>query len=468
VRRATLRRAAALWLLLFAAYAATIGLDTFGDVNYGGDEPHFLLTAKSIVEDGNPDLLDEYRSRDYEEIYPFELQARGAETRGLVNEPHGVGFPLLIAPAYALGGPVAVEVFLAAIAALAIVLAYALALRVAPDPWAIGATMLAGLSPPMLGWGSAVYPALAAGAALAGALLLTLKLTERRSRPMVFACFFLIGTLPWLATPFVLPAIVLAALTARLLWSQHRRMLAIGGLEVLGFSLAFYAGLNNGLFGGLTPYAAQLPGESPTGADTVGEYVERAYRFVALWIDREYGLLRWAPLFLLAWVGLWFVWREWRGGLARVIPELQAEEFAAALCASVIGAQLLVATFLAPTMFGFWFPGRHLMPALPLMVPLVALGVRHAPRLGAVLGGIGLIASVWLYVDLRWGDGNLATDRPNAPWGPLEAVWPDYADGGVLPDVIAALVAAAIAAAFFVDARVWRRLLRRERSATPA
>ena len=268
MRGATLRRAAALWLLLFAVYTATIGLDTFDDVNYGGDEPHFMLTAKSIVEDGNPDLLDEFRSGDYDEIYPFDLQPRGALTDGLLNEPLGVGFPLLIAPAYAVGGPVAVELFMAAIAALAIVLAYALALRVAPDPWAMGATMFAGLSPPAIGWGSAVYPALAAGAALAGAALLTLMLADRRSRAMVFGCFFLIGTVPWLATPFVLPALVLAAITARMLWKQGRRMLAVGGLEVLGFSLAFYAGLNNGLYGGLTPYAAQVPGESATGADS--------------------------------------------------------------------------------------------------------------------------------------------------------------------------------------------------------
>ena len=325
MRRATLRRAATLWVLLFAVYAATVGLDSSGEAEYGGDEPHFLLTTKSIVEDRSPDLLDEFRTRDYEEISGTELEPRGALTRGLLNEPHGVGFPLLIAPAYAVGGPVAVELFLAAIAALAMTLAYALALRVVPDPYAIAAVLLTGLSPPMLAWSTSVYPALPAGAALAGALLLTLKLSERRSRPMVFGCFFLIGMLPWLAVPFILPGAVLAAFTVRMLWSQHRRMLAIGGLEVVGFSLAFYAGLNDGLFGGLTPYAAQLSGDSASGAHTLVEHAERTYRFVALWIDREYGLLRWAPLFALVWVGLWFVWREWRGGLARVIPELQGE-----------------------------------------------------------------------------------------------------------------------------------------------
>jgi hypothetical protein len=138
------------------------------------------------------------------------------------------------------------------------------------------------------------------------------------------------------------------------------------------------------------------------------------------------------------------------------------------MCASVVAVQLFTATFLAPTMFGFWFPGRYVMPVLPLMIPLVAIGLRRAPRLGAVLGAIGVIASVWFYVDVRWGDGTLTIDRPDAPWGPLEAAWPDYDGGATVPYVIAAVVAIGVAAAFFVDAHVWRRLLRRERSATAA
>ena len=50
------------------------------------------------------------------------------------------------------------------------------------------------------------------------------------------------------------------------------------------------------------------------------------------------------------------------------MPELRAVERAALMCAAALGAQLLVAAFLAPTMFGFWFPPRHLLAALPLAV----------------------------------------------------------------------------------------------------
>ena len=48
------------------------------------------------------------------------------------------------------------------------------------------------------------------------------------------------------------------------------------------------------------------------------------------------------------------------------------------MCAAALGAQLVVAGFLAPTMFGFWFPPRHLLAALALAVPLVAWGLRRA------------------------------------------------------------------------------------------
>ncbi|MEA2470052.1 MAG: hypothetical protein QOE38_1051, partial [Thermoleophilaceae bacterium] len=135
------RRAAALWLVFFAVYAATVDMRAFDGASYAGDEPHYLLTAKSIVDDGTFDLTDEYRSRGYRSFYPYTLDPHGLLTGGRLNEPHGLGFPLLIAPAFAIGGAVGVELFLAALAALAMLLAYRLAVRVVPDPWALGATL---------------------------------------------------------------------------------------------------------------------------------------------------------------------------------------------------------------------------------------------------------------------------------------------------------------------------------------
>jgi hypothetical protein len=451
------RRAAALWLVFFAVYAATVDMRAFDGASYAGDEPHYLLTAKSIVDDGNLDLADEYRSRGYASFYPRTLDPHGLLTQGRLNEPHGLGFPLLIAPAYAIGGAEAVEFMLAAIAALAMLLAYRLAVRVVPDPWALGATLALGLSPPMLAWSTAVYPELSAALALCGGALLALRLAARPTRRSAYACFGLIALLPWLEPKFLVPGTVVALYAIQSLRRARRPVLAITAVEVVGFSIALYVGINNVLFGGPTPYAAASGHSSGLDAAFPIGYLERAYRLVALFIDRDYGLLRWAPVLALAFVGAIALWRERRSGLARAIPGLRGEETAALLCGAVVVAQLFVAVFLSPTMFGFWHPGRYLIPVLPLCGPLVALGLRRAPRVGLLLAVIGVEASIWLYIDVRWGSGGLVTGLPDAPWGPLARVLPRFQHGATYPFVLAGALAVVAVALLARDAHGWRR-----------
>jgi hypothetical protein len=103
-----------------------------------------------------------------------------------------------------------------------------------------------------------------------------------------------------------------------------------------------------------------------------------------------------------------------------------------------------VAALLIPHPGGNGFPGRALLPAIPLLVPLVALGLRQSPRIGFVLALLGIAGSVWLSIDARSG-GGLLDDRPWAPWGPLVNVFPEF-HGGVWPYVLLAAVLAALAA----------------------
>lgn len=440
------RRSAALWLVLFAVYAGTIGMRAAGDSQYAGAEPHYLLTAKSLVEDGDVDLLDDYRARGYSDFYPGTLRPEGLLTRGRLDEPHGVGFPLLLAPAFAIAGAKGVEVFLAAIAALAVLLAYRLALRAVPDPWALGATLAIGLSPPLIAYSTAIYPELAAAALLCGAALLALRTAARPGRVSAYGCCALVAVLPWLEPKYLIPGAVIALHAFRSVRRARRPVLAVTALELIGFSVAFYVGISEGLYGGGTPYSAAFAGDSGVDVAFPDAYLGRAYRAVALLIDRDYGVLRWAPVLALAGVGALVLWRERRTGLARAIPGLQATESAALLPAAAAAAQLLVAIFLAPTMFGFWFPGRLVVPAMLLAAPLTALGMRRTPRVGAVLAAIGVVASVWLYLDVRIGHGGLAANVPNAPWGPLERAFPLFDRGATYPFVLAAALAALAAA----------------------
>jgi hypothetical protein len=451
------RRAAGLWIVLFAAYAATLGLPAFGSSDYGGDEPHYLLTAESILTDGDVDLRDEYATGAYEDFYPYVLERHGRLTDGQANEPHGVGFALLITPAYALGGPTGVELFMAAIAALAFVLAAALARRIVPEPWATWGALACGLSPPALAYGTAVYPELAAGAALAGAALLALRVRERPCIRWVAGASALLGALPWLGPKFALGGAVVAL--AMLYWLRRRArgFAVLVLLEGLLFSAVAYVTVNEVLFGGFTPYSADDPAQAGTQAAFPGGYLDRAPRLVGLWLDRTYGALRWAPVLALAFYALWLLWRSRRDHVARIVPERRDAEAAATLCALVCAAQVVVAAFLSPTMFGFWFPGRHLLAALPLAAALCAWGLRHAPRAGGALAALTLATSVWLYLELRIDGAGWVGPGSDAPLGPLDAALPLFGTGSAWEVVVMAGVAAAVAALVAREWRHWRQ-----------
>jgi hypothetical protein len=229
-------------------------------------------------------------------------------------------------------------------------------------------------------------------------------------------------------------------------------------VEVLLFSGVMYVTINDQLFGGFTPTTADVPGR---GLDDLGlaDYADRAPRLVALWLDRSYGALRWAPVLALAFLALWLLWRSRRDRLADVLPGRREVEVAATLCALVCGVQVLVAAFVAPTMFGFWFPGRYLLVAFPLAVALVAWGLRYAPRTGGVLVALTLATSAWWYVELRIDGGGVIGPASRAPLGPLDGALPLFGTGSAAATVALAASGAALVVLLAVEWRSWRRRL---------
>ena len=326
------RRAAALWLVLFAAYAATIGLPAFGDSQFAGDEPHYLLTAESIVSDRDLDVRDEYATRAYRDWYPYLLERRGRLTGGQANEPTGAGFALLIAPAYAIGGPTAVQLLLAAIAALAFVLGAALARRIVPEPWASGAALACGLSPPALAYATTVTPELTAGA------LLTVGGAVGAEDPRAAAHPLGRGRRAGARRAALAGPAVRRRRARRSRWRccagckrRARGFALLVEIEVLLFSGVMFVTINDQLYGGFTPAAAALPGDR-LGDLSAADFVDRGPRLVGLWLDRTYGVLAWAPVVALAFYALWLLWRSHRDHIARLLPERADVEVAALLC----------------------------------------------------------------------------------------------------------------------------------------
>ena len=366
-----MRRAPATWLPLFALYAATLGIDAAPGEPLAPDEARVLAAAEQVAGGG-----------------------------GLDRGPQGVGFPLLLAPLEAAGGSTACAIALAAVAALAFTLGAALARRVVPDPWATWAALAAGASPVAVGHATVLVPALLAGALLAGAGLCALRMRERPLMRDAFGGAAMLAVLPWLDPWLLVPALPVAVLLARWTARRGRSMVALGTVEIQLASLVFYVSLNERLYGGVTPLASL--GGPATGASTVAEHAERIGRLPLLVADPGAGILIWAPVVVLAFAGVWLLWRSRHERLGRVVADQRDAEHAAFLALAVCVAQVLVAVFTVPSLDGAWFPGRQLAPALPCAVALIAWGWRRLPRAGAALAAVTVAMTVWV---LLAGDG---------------------------------------------------------------
>jgi hypothetical protein len=409
-------RAFALWIVLFAVYAAGAGLPAAPGHDLSEPGAQTLLVAESIVSDGDLDLSDDYGARSWRAFYHGDLVPRAGPRNGRLFDPIGIAFPLLIAPAYALGGPIAVELFLAALAAIGFVLAAALARRLVPDPWATGAALVAGLSPPAVVAATTIAPDAVAGTVIAGAALLALRLREQPLLRWAFWCATLIAALPWLGAKFAAPAIVIAATAARWLRRRRRGLAGLVAIEIVVFSAVLYVTVNDNLYGGPYP-AALLSQPGATGASGVGEHLARAPRLLGLWLDRDVGLLRWAPFAALAFAAVWLLARSKRERLAIALSSQVHVEVTALFLVGICGATVAFAAFLAPTIAGPWFPGHELTCILPVGGALAAWALRRFPRTGRVLAALTVLATAWVLVVARLdGGAGVAPPQGPLPW----------------------------------------------------
>ena len=406
--------AAALFLLLCVAYLFSVDIKATRGASISGDEPFYLLTTQSLLSDGDFDLRNQYEARSYESFFdhPEGLwrQSVPKSDDGKLLSPHNPGLSILVIPGFALGGLVGVQVQLLVLGAVTMAFAFVLADRLSGRrvlSWVVALGV--GLTATAFIYSTEVYPEFPAALVLVLSLLVVTQ-EKRLGVADGLLLAVLLSIMCWLGVKYAFLALPVSAYYLfRAEWSGRLALLTTGAA-----SAGFFAWFHLQLFGGLTPYGVNAVYAGWNTSDILGGHVEwgeRYYRLWGLFIDRRFGIGRWAPLLLAAVPGMAL--------LAIGKPALK-------LVLSLVIVQMLIATFVAITMMGWWFPGRTMLTVLPLFVLPIVLVIDRVPLWGrlsiVVLGALTLAMTYGLAAAGRAGEITIAVDPFDMAYAPFRGL----------------------------------------------
>ncbi len=422
------------------------GLRSAAAVGPGADEPHYLVITQSLLRDHDLAIENNHARGDYREYFGGELRPDFLR-RGLnevIYSIHAPGLPALLVPAYAVAGYRGAVVMLCLFGALAALAIYDLAALLAGPGTAWLAWAATCLTVPFVPHSWLIFPEMPGALLVAWAALWLYAPLPKRSRTWIWRGTAL-ALLPWLHTKFV---ILLAAMAAALLvrlWRMPRAAAALAAPVIA--SVALWIGSFYLLYGVFDP---QIPyGDFPK-LYVLAANIPRGV--LGLLFDQKFGLLVYAPIYLLAIGGAWIMVRrpEWR-------------LFGLALILTVVG---FVAS--STRMYMWWggssAPARFLVPILPLLAPMIAVALNGAQSAAArwvsacllavsvAVAVAGVIAPQrFLLFSAPHGLANMAA-AVQGP-APLSYLLPTFTEGGtrvplaqLAPWVVAALLALAILA----------------------
>ncbi|MFQ5408265.1 MAG: glycosyltransferase family 2 protein, partial [Anaerolineales bacterium] len=252
-----------------------------------GDEPHYLLAAHSLAFDHDLNLRDNYERRDYAAFYalPFLDRHVAVQPDGSERLTHDIGLPVVIAPAYWLGGRTGVMHLFAITGALLAVQMFLLGWEVSGRWWAGLAGWLGlAFSAPLVNYVFLIYPEALGGLLVIWALRRILNTPAWRPLPTTnyqspisvgnwrlvigdwIALPAAVAALPWLSGRFAPLLALLAALT---IWKfRARAWLPIAGTAAL--SLLVYLLINYTTYGSPTPSVTVAGAAVGAGFSNVG------------------------------------------------------------------------------------------------------------------------------------------------------------------------------------------------------
>jgi hypothetical protein len=428
--------------VLSAIGLSALGLSYTERLRVSGDEPHYLLMAQSLWREGDLDLRDNLLREDFREYTPGPIAPHYGAPRadGRPFPAHSPGLALLLAPLYALGGRRLCVVAMACATALVGFETWRLALRATADARAARLAWAAALGPPALFYSFHIYTEIPSALALVVALRLLLDGPGVAGAALA-GC--LAGCLPWLHVKMI-PAAGVVALLGTSWLSGRRRWAFVGPLLASVGALLLHDWRVFGVASPLAIYGG-VPGDVSTAP---------ARAVAGLLLDRSFGLLPHAPVFIVGLAGAGLM-------LRRVSTR---ERLAFSACAAAVLLPLLG--------WRMWWggqcpPARFLVPLVPILGVALACRVAEGTGLARWAGSLlGLGYALAAFMALQPGSLLLLNrgPRPTRVW---EALAGDIGLDRYLPSLVAGAPAdvriatvwtAALAAVIALDAlgRRWR------------
>lgn len=461
----------AIAVALFLASAGVAGLAAWrltGTALFpSGDEPHYLVIAQSLWRDGDLKIENNHQRGDYREYYPEDLEphylTRGSD--GEIYSIHPIGISVLLAPIYGVAGYRGAVWALILIGAAAAAIAWRWCVSMLNAPGAATFAWAAVvLSAPYLFNTFTIYPEIAAGLAVMFALWTAVRWNHMPGVVRWILVGIAIAALPWLSTKYApMSAALFLVVAARLneaappekraatflrnpkVWA----VVAVYAISLIAWFAFFYEIWGNPL--PMAPYGSLV---QTTPSNLI-------FGAPGLLFDQEYGLLAYAPVYILAATGLYQMWRT-GGELRRQAIEITI--IVAALLGTV-GA------------FQIWWggtsaPSRPIASGLPLLMLPIATAFRSAPAASARRAAQHLLLwiSIGIALTLAIGENGLLINNGRDGTSALLDYWsPRFELWSLAPTFVAVewttrawihmawwLVVAAAAAAFLRRSRSTR------------
>jgi len=350
---------------------------------YTGDEPHYVVIVKSLVE-GHLYVEEVYTNpRPQWTTWPYSWHAvKGPD--GHFYSTHGIGLPLLAAPFYIVGGSLGLILFIPLVTSLVNLSQYFACRRITGDDCvSFASALVMGFATLVCAYSNEFYPELLMALLLLLSLNLVLKYGLTNSVQLAMGLLIGYGFLLKAAYAAIIVGLGLPLLMICIRRRRLNFVLFLAGATVWFAALCFY---NSTAFG--NPFAYALA----SGESAYPQILANNAIFAAtgLLFDRYRGLLPYSPILVLSVLGL--------GPLAKERSEIFA------LATGAVLAEYVVSSLFTHWWAGWSLPARYLVSVLPLFsLPLSLALKNNLHKLWFKIGAyLTICLGLYLNLSLSW------------------------------------------------------------------